>query len=87
MIIPPERLAEQTLKNLLEEFITREGTDYGMEEVPLEAKLQQLKQQLVKGSVLIWFDVASESTQLISQEEYQQLPHNVAGNETDDFSS
>jgi len=73
MIIPPERLAKQTLDNLLEEFITREGTDYGLEELSLENKLLQLKRQLDKGTVVIWFDGASESTQIMTQEDCQQL--------------
>jgi len=69
MIIPPERLSAETLSNLLEEFITREGTDYGMEELPLATKLSQLKQQLNEGSIVIWFDSTTQSTQLISKEQ------------------
>lgn len=84
MIIPPERLAAQTLESLLEAFITREGTDYGMVELSLEVKLRQLKQQLDKGAVIIWFDSASESTQLMTQEEYQQLLNKTTDTDTGD---
>ena len=90
MIIPPERLAKQTLDNLLEEFITREGTDYGLEELSLEDKLLQLKRQLENGTVVIWFDSVSESTQLVSQEDYQQLLNAQspeANNSADEYSS
>ena len=73
MIIPPERLSAETLRNLLEEFITREGTDYGAVELSLDNKLSQLKQQLEQGSVLIWFDSASETAQLMLKEQYQAL--------------
>lgn len=74
MIIPPERLSAETLRNLLEEFITREGTDYGDVELSLDTKLSQLQQQLATGQVLIWFDTASESAQLITKEQYSLMP-------------
>lgn len=73
MIIPSERLSAETLSNLLEEFITREGTDYGAVELSLEAKLAALQQQLANGSVFIWFDTASETPQLLTKEQYRML--------------
>jgi uncharacterized protein len=35
MVIPVSQLQEETLNNILEEFITREGTDYGDYEISL----------------------------------------------------
>lgn len=71
MLIPPERLEKTTLIALVEEYITREGTDYGMEELELSTKVEQVLQQLNSGQVVIVFDAASETTQLVSQEVYQ----------------
>ena len=37
--IPPERLPEGTLVAVIEEYILREGTDYGNQEVSLDNKI------------------------------------------------
>lgn len=78
MIIPPERLPVETLDNLLEEFITREGTDYGWEELTLDQKRNTLKDQLKNNTVIIWFDTATESAQIITQEQYREWSVNNA---------
>ncbi|HEY7884730.1 MAG TPA: YheU family protein, partial [Cellvibrionaceae bacterium] len=49
MIIPHQQLEADTLKALLEEFITREGTDYGASVIPLATKVEQLQRQLTRG--------------------------------------
>ncbi|EGP05521.1 hypothetical protein GEW_07148 [Pasteurella multocida subsp. gallicida str. Anand1_poultry] len=38
MIIPWQELEEETLNNIVESFILREGTDYGQCELSLEQK-------------------------------------------------
>ena len=38
MIIPWQDLAPETLDNLIESFVLREGTDYGEQERSLEQK-------------------------------------------------
>jgi uncharacterized protein YheU (UPF0270 family) len=72
MIIPPDRLSDTALQGLIEEFITREGTDYGLEEIPLLTKIEQVKQQLNSGEVVIVFDSATESTNLMTRPQYQE---------------
>jgi uncharacterized protein YheU (UPF0270 family) len=72
MIIPVDRLSSDALRGLVEEFITREGTDYGNLEVNLETKVQQVKQQLDRGEVLIVFDGATESVNLMTRLQHQQ---------------
>jgi len=42
MNIPFEELAVETLTAIIEEFISREGTDYGVHEISLEKKVQQV---------------------------------------------
>jgi uncharacterized protein YheU (UPF0270 family) len=69
MIIPPNRLGSEALQNLLESFITRDGTDYGEHEWSLEDKVAQLRPKVLKGEVLILFDEESESITLVSREE------------------
>ena len=72
MLIPADRLSPQVLDALVEEFITREGTDYGSEEINLKTKLEQLKRQIFHQQVLIVFDEFSETTSLMTSEQYQQ---------------
>lgn len=63
--IPLDRLDEETLRRIVEEFVLREGTDYGAQEIQLETKIQQVMKQLEKGDVRIFFDPESESVTLL----------------------
>ncbi len=72
MIIPIDRLDADVLNALIEEFITREGTDYGDQEVELSDKVKQLHRQLVAGETVIVFDAATESTTLMTQQQYME---------------
>lgn len=75
MIIPYEELSSDALQGLIEEFITREGTDYGEEEIPLSIKVEQVKQSLKRREVVIVFDVASESVSIITRREADLLDY------------
>lgn len=71
MIIPPEALSIEALDNLMQEFITRDGTDYGDIELTVEQKLASLKPQILAREVLIIYDEASESVNLVAKHDYQ----------------
>lgn len=73
MIIPHEQLSIEALNGLIEEFITREGTDYGMDEVPLSVKVEQIKRQLKTGDVVIAFDPTLESVSLMTKHDAKTL--------------
>jgi uncharacterized protein YheU (UPF0270 family) len=73
VIIPPQSLSAEALQGLIEEFITREGTDYGWDEVPLSAKVEQVRRQIEKGDVVIVFDSASETVSLLTRRDAQSL--------------
>ncbi|GAA5442139.1 UPF0270 protein PA3463 [Microbulbifer sp. NBRC 101763] len=74
MIIPYEQLDASTLQNLLEEYATREGTEYGESEVELPEKVASLRRQLQSGEVVIWFEPGEESVNLVLA---QDLPTDV----------
>ena len=58
MIIPRQDLAPETLDNLIESFVLREGTDYGEHERSLEQKVNDVKRQLKSGDVvLVWSEL------------------------------
>ena len=63
--IPPDQLSDQLLQAVIEEFITREGTDYGMQEYSLGQKVLQIKRQLDNGRAIIVYDPISESCTLM----------------------
>lgn len=73
MRIPPDQLSKEALIGLIEAFINREGTDYGELEIPMATKIEQIKAQLDRGEIVIVFDTASESVNLITAEEYGSL--------------
>ena len=58
MIIPWQDLSPDTLDNLIESFVLREGTDYGEHERSLEQKVSDVKRQLKSGDVvLVWSEL------------------------------
>ena len=65
MDIPPESLPPDTLRAVIEEFVTREGTDYGHALYSLEEKVARVEAQLARGEVRIQFDPAAETVTLL----------------------
>lgn len=65
MLIPHDQLAPATLQALIEEFINREGTDYGEHEIPTKTKVSQIMRQLDEGSIIITYDEHSETCTLL----------------------
>jgi len=61
MEIPHTALSQDALQALVEEFVLREGTDYGEFEVSLEQKTHQILRQLDRGDIVIVYDSDSES--------------------------
>lgn len=63
--VPWRRLDAETLARLLEEFVTRDGTDYGAVERSLEQKIADVRRQLERGEAAIVFDPASETSTIV----------------------
>lgn len=64
MIIPPQLLEAATLKRLIEDFVTRDGTDNG-DDTPLEARVLLVRRALDRAEAMIVFDPLSEQCQLM----------------------
>lgn len=62
--IPAGQLAPDTLRSLVEEFVSRDGTDYGLTEVDLETRTERVLAQLRRGEVVIVYDPESDSCNL-----------------------
>lgn len=67
--VPHEELSQEALTALIEDFITREGTDYGPREHSLEEKRADVMKQVARGEVAIVFDLESESATLVRSDE------------------
>ena len=63
--VPHERVPKATLQALLEEYASRDGTDYGERETPLATRVAQLQRCLVEGSIALLYDTGSESWDLL----------------------
>jgi len=63
-IIPINKLSATALKGVIEEYITRRGTDYGAVEASLDTKFKQVKNQLKKGTAVLLFDNETETTNI-----------------------
>jgi len=63
--IPYDQLNPETLHGVIEEFVTRDGTDYGEVEVSLKTKISQVLGQLKSGKAVIVFDQATETCNIL----------------------
>ena len=68
MEIPYQSLNPATLENLVEELVTRNGTDYGERETSLDEKVSQVKRQLDSGQAYILYDEELQICEILLRE-------------------
>jgi len=68
MIIPYERLSPEALLGLIEEFVTRDGTDSGYTGKSLDENVAMVRRQLKQGQALIVFDQESNTCNIVQEE-------------------
>lgn len=71
-LVPYESLEKATLINILEDIVTRDGTDYGNYDLSVEQKCQQAMAMLQQQQAFLIFDTESETIKLINKD---QLRH------------
>lgn len=71
--VPWDALASDTLNALVEEFVTRDGTDYGEQEVGLERKVLQVINGIKRKEYVIVFDAEQESVQIVTRQQWLQF--------------
>jgi uncharacterized protein YheU (UPF0270 family) len=71
MLIPHRQLSHAALQELIEEFVTRDGTDYGEREISLATKVAQVKRQLDQGLLVIVYSEQDGSVTIANKD---QLP-------------
>jgi hypothetical protein len=67
--IPYHQLSSEALHGVIEEFVTRDGTDYGEVEVPLSTKIAQVMAQIKSGKAVIVFDQETESCTVLRSDD------------------
>jgi len=65
MFIPHSAVSTETLRAIVEEFVSREGTDYGPSAFSLDSKVQAVIKQLEDGKACLIFDPVSESCDIV----------------------
>ncbi len=74
--VPHNRLSPEALKGVIEQFISRDGTDSGHIEISFEKKFSNVKKQLDSGRAVILFDQTTGSCNIISNDEFQTINRN-----------
>ena len=75
MEIPHDQLSVEAPEGLIEEFVTRDGTDLR----DAEGKGRQVREHLRRGLAAIVFDEESESCTIVTREEMARTPPPQAG--------
>ena len=66
--MPHEQLAPEVLRRLIEEFVTRDGTDYGAVERTLGEKVAAVIRQLEAGELAIMVDTEEETIDIVARQ-------------------
>ena len=63
--VPYTRLPADVLRRVVEEFVTRDGTDYGAAEKTLAEKVEDVRRQLERGEAAIVYDAETATINLV----------------------
>jgi uncharacterized protein len=66
--IPLDRLGDEVVTAIIDDFVLREGTDYGHADIDLETKRRQVRAQLRAGTAVIMFDPATETCTIVRRD-------------------
>lgn len=67
--VPYEQIQLETLRGLVEEFITRDGTFYGKKEMTMEQKIDMVMGQLKSGEATIsWYRYVQTSNIVLKKD-------------------
>jgi uncharacterized protein YheU (UPF0270 family) len=63
--VPYGRINPDTLRNMIQEFVTRDGADWGDAGCSLEDKVEQVLQQLRDKKVKVVLDLRSQTANIV----------------------
>lgn len=64
--VPFNQINRDTLRNMIHEFVTRDGADWSDVGCTLEDKTQQVLQQLREKKIKVVFDLRSQSANIVA---------------------
>lgn len=71
--VPYTQLEAATLQSVIDDLVTRDGTDYGAEERTREQKASALMRQLESGEAKLVYDSETETIGLMTAAEYRRV--------------
>jgi len=63
--IPIESLSADALDGVIDDYVMREGTDYGHRDIDLEQKREAVRRQLASGHAVITYDSSTHTTTIV----------------------
>ncbi len=75
MIVPWQELEPDTLDNLIQEFVSRDGTDYGEQEYSLADKVSQVRRALAKGEAVLIFSEHTGLCNIVPADQVRDWNH------------
>jgi uncharacterized protein YheU (UPF0270 family) len=63
--VPLDRINPETLRKMVEEFVTREWSDLSDSDCTFEEKIEQVIQQLKDNRIKVVFDLTSETCNIV----------------------
>lgn len=73
MLIPYQDISTDALDNLIDEFVLREGTEYGESDFSLAEKSMSVLRQIKAREVLILYSELNENVTLITKSQFKEL--------------
>ena len=67
MEVPHGRVDADVLRRVAEEFVTRDGTDYGAAEKTLDEKVADVRRDLERGRAAIVYEAASDTINIVTK--------------------
>jgi len=72
LVIPYRQLSAEALRGLIEEFVTRHGTDSGYTRGSLEENVTMVRRQLDAGEAMVVFDAHTQTCNILPAETLQK---------------
>ena len=69
--VPASSLSNDALRGIIEEFVTRDGTEFG----DMCNKADRVKSAILAGNMHIVFDPTTETVNIISRDEFEDAAH------------
>ncbi len=71
--VPLNKLEARVLEALIEEFVSRDGTDYGERETSLAERVAAVDHQLHSGDLQLLYEQEAEQWDIVSREQAASL--------------